>query len=87
MVEGVEYPLRPQTLLLTRPYEFHYVCPDAGTEYDRYVITVTAPVGSSVYDVKALFFGGARLAIANNAKVSVSASAIVIQHSAYSDPI
>lgn len=56
-------------------------------EYDRYVVTVTAPVGSSVYDVKALFFGGARLAIANNAKVSVSASAIVIQHSAYSDPI
>ena len=37
VVEGVEYPLKPQTLLLTRPYEFHYVCPDAGCEYERYV--------------------------------------------------
>ena len=37
VVEGVEYPLKPQTLLLTRPYEFHYVCPDEGCEYERYV--------------------------------------------------
>jgi AraC-like DNA-binding protein len=51
VVEGVEYPLRPQTLLLTRPYEFHYVCPDAGTEYDRYVINfnLSALVDSAAF--------------------------------------
>lgn len=38
MVEGEEYQLKPQTLLLTRPYEYHYVCPDKGTPYERYVI-------------------------------------------------
>lgn len=38
VVEGVEYPLKPQTLLLTRPYEFHYVCPDVSSEYERYIL-------------------------------------------------
>ena len=38
VVEGEEYPLKPQTLLLTRPYEYHCVCPDKGTPYERYVL-------------------------------------------------
>ncbi len=38
VVEGTEYPLAPHTLLLTRPNEFHYVCPDSLQTYERYVI-------------------------------------------------
>ncbi len=38
IVEGAEYPLRPDTLLLTRPNEFHYVCPDSDQPYERYII-------------------------------------------------
>ena len=38
VVEGAEYPMQPQLLLLIRPYEFHYVCPARGTCYERYVI-------------------------------------------------
>lgn len=51
VVEGVEYPLRPQTLLLTRPYEFHYVCPDTSTEYERCVINfkLSALVDSAAF--------------------------------------
>ncbi len=37
VVEGVEYPMEPGTLLLLRPYEYHYVCPEKGI-YERYVI-------------------------------------------------
>lgn len=37
-VENAEYPLLPNTLLLIRPYEFHYVCPGKNTPYERYVI-------------------------------------------------
>ena len=38
MVEGAEYPLLPGTVLLLRPYEYHYVCPEEGVPYERYVI-------------------------------------------------
>lgn len=38
IVEGVEYPLHPHTLLLMHPYEYHYVCPDANQPYERTVI-------------------------------------------------
>ncbi|MBQ7347873.1 MAG: AraC family transcriptional regulator [Clostridia bacterium] len=38
VVEGAEYPLKPHTLILIRPYEFHYVCPDKNCTYERYVI-------------------------------------------------
>ena len=38
IVEGAEYPLCPHTVLLLRPYEYHYVCPTSDTPYERYVI-------------------------------------------------
>lgn len=44
VVEGVEYPLGPQTLLLTRPYEYHYVCPSKNVLYERYVINFDGDV-------------------------------------------
>ncbi|MBQ9805323.1 MAG: AraC family transcriptional regulator [Clostridia bacterium] len=37
VVDGTEYPLCDNTLLLLRPYEFHYVCPDKKYPYERYV--------------------------------------------------
>lgn len=38
VVESTEYPLYPNTILLLRPYEYHYVCPDGTSAYERYVI-------------------------------------------------
>ena len=38
IVESAEYPLSPNTVLLLRPYEYHYVCPEKATPYERYVI-------------------------------------------------
>ena len=38
IVEGVEYPLHPHALLLMRPYEYHYVCPQSNQPYERVVI-------------------------------------------------
>lgn len=38
IVEGTEYPLCPNTVLLLRPYEYHYVCPASDCPYERYVI-------------------------------------------------
>jgi AraC-like DNA-binding protein len=38
VVEGSEYPLLPGSALLLRPYEYHYVCPEEGAPYERYVI-------------------------------------------------
>lgn len=38
VVEGAEYPLLPGTVLLLRPYEYHYVCPEKNLPYERYVI-------------------------------------------------
>ena len=38
VVESAEYPLLPNTLILIRPYEFHYVCPSKNTVYDRFVL-------------------------------------------------
>lgn len=38
VVESAEYPLFPNTVLLLRPYEYHYVCPRSDCAYERYVI-------------------------------------------------
>ncbi len=38
VVESEEYPLKANTLLIIRPYEFHYVCPAKNIKYERYVI-------------------------------------------------
>lgn len=38
VVESAEYPLLPNTLLLLRPYEFHYVCPSKNAHYERFVM-------------------------------------------------
>ncbi|MBQ8431317.1 MAG: helix-turn-helix transcriptional regulator [Clostridia bacterium] len=38
IVEGTEYPLLPNTVLLLAPYEYHYVCPDQDCPYERYVL-------------------------------------------------
>lgn len=38
VVEGAEYPLLPGTVLLLRPYEYHYVCPEQSCPYERYVV-------------------------------------------------
>lgn len=38
VVEGVEYPMKSNTLFLIRPYEFHYVRPERGTRYERCVL-------------------------------------------------
>ena len=38
VVESAEYPLLPNTLLIIRPYEFHYVCPSRNSLYDRWMI-------------------------------------------------
>ena len=45
IVEGAEYRLLPNTVLLLRPYEYHYVCPEKDCPYERYVIhfDVSAP--------------------------------------------
>ncbi len=37
-IEGAEYPVKPNTLLLIRPYEFHFFRPNRHTLYERYVI-------------------------------------------------
>lgn len=38
IVEGTHYPLRDGTVLLTRPSEYHYVCPKSDTVYERYIV-------------------------------------------------
>jgi AraC-like DNA-binding protein len=38
IVEGSEYPLSPNTIILLRPYEYHYVCPREDCPYERYVV-------------------------------------------------
>ena len=57
VVEGTEYPMRPNTLLLLRPYEFHYVCPDRDSAYERFVIH---------FDSQAPFEAAAELSILRN---------------------
>lgn len=47
VVESAEYPLYPNTVLFLRPYEYHYVCPDADCTYERYVIHFS---GEVLYD-------------------------------------
>lgn len=57
VVEGAEYPMRPNTLLLIRPYEFHYVCPDRNSAYERFLIH---------FDSQAPFDAAAELSILRN---------------------
>ena len=60
VVEGAEYPMRPNTLLLIRPYEFHYVCPDRNSPYERFLIH---------FDSQAPFDAAAELSILRNEDV------------------
>lgn len=41
VVEGVEYPVRPRTLMFIRPFEYHYLVLDPDVEYARYCIHFT----------------------------------------------
>lgn len=49
VVEGTEYLLSSGSLFLFRPLEYHYVCPDEGVPYERYVINFGSgiPVGAA----------------------------------------
>lgn len=38
VVESAEYPLTPDSLILIRPYEFHYVCPSKDSAYERFLL-------------------------------------------------
>lgn len=38
IVEGTEYPLSDGAVFLLRPFEYHYVCPDPESPYERYVL-------------------------------------------------
>ena len=38
IVEGCEYPLSDGAVFILRPFEYHYVCPDPGSPYERYVL-------------------------------------------------
>ena len=38
VIEGAEFPLRPRTLVLIRPFEYHFVQIRAESRYERYVI-------------------------------------------------
>ena len=41
-IEGAEYPIKPNTLLLIRPYEFHFFRPDHQSRYERHIINFDA---------------------------------------------
>ena len=41
VVEGVEYPLRSGMLMLLRPHEYHFVCPDPQYPYERVYLNFT----------------------------------------------
>lgn len=38
VVEGAEYPLKSHTLMLIRPHEYHYVCLEKDSLYERYIM-------------------------------------------------
>ncbi|MBQ8387794.1 MAG: helix-turn-helix transcriptional regulator [Clostridia bacterium] len=42
IVEGSEYPMTDGAVFLLRPFEYHYVCPDPGYTYERYVSNFTS---------------------------------------------
>lgn len=48
-VEGTEYPLLSGTVMLFRPFEYHFVKPEPGFPYERYVLNFSAstPVGAA----------------------------------------
>lgn len=55
VVEGAEYPLRPHTMMLIRPHEYHYVCPDKDSVYERFVINFgSAELPRSVLELPVL---------------------------------
>ena len=37
IVEGIEHPIFHGSLFIFRPFEYHYVCPDPDSVYERYV--------------------------------------------------
>ncbi len=55
IVEGVEYPLHPHTLLLVRPQEYHYVSPKTDHPYERTVIHFTKGMLPELLRVHPLF--------------------------------
>ena len=44
VVEGAEYPLEPNTVMLFRPHEYHYVCPDKNSAYERYIVNFSRDI-------------------------------------------
>ncbi|MBQ4071614.1 MAG: helix-turn-helix domain-containing protein [Clostridia bacterium] len=38
IVEGIEYPIKPRTLMVFAPLSYHCVCIDSGSAFERYVI-------------------------------------------------
>lgn len=42
VVEGVEYPLRSGMLMLLRPHEYHFVCPEPEHPYERVYLNFSA---------------------------------------------
>ena len=64
IVEGSEYPLSDGVLFVFRPFEYHYVCPDPDSAYERYVCNFSESVLASAVrelpmmsaDSKGLYF-------------------------------
>lgn len=44
IIEGSRYPMEDNTLVLLRPWEYHYVCPQSRAPYERIVISFDASV-------------------------------------------
>ena len=58
VVEGAEYPLQPRTMMLIRPHEYHYVCPDRDSVYERYVINFSlSTLPQAVLELPILQYG------------------------------
>lgn len=57
IVEGTEYPLLPNTVLLLAPYEYHYVCPEKNCPYERYVLNFDGDTPFDAERTLAPFFG------------------------------
>ncbi len=59
IIESAEYPIQPGTVLIVRPNEFHYLCPDSGTPYERYGINFeSVAVKESLLRLSILKTGG-----------------------------
>lgn len=55
IVEGVKYPLTTASLMVFRPNEYHYVCPDAGSRYERIVVNFQPSVLTESVSAKHFF--------------------------------